>query len=57
MRRARHLDVIGKLEPALKGAGGNAAMQIGFGLFILSLSFARSDDQRILSLLDGHVFG
>lgn len=57
MRRARHLDVIGKLKPALKGAGGDAAMQIGFGFFILALGFARSDDQRILALLDGDVFG
>ncbi|MBA5745485.1 hypothetical protein H3289_28235, partial [Escherichia coli] len=54
-RRAFDEDVVGKLEPALESAGGNALMQI-FGLGLtLSRDLLAANGERLFLHFDGQV--
>ena len=53
MGRADHLNVVRQMEAALKGAGGDAAVQVGLGLILISL--AGRNDQRLLTDFDAQV--
>ena len=49
-----HLDMVGQLEPALEGAGGDAAMQEAAAF--VGLGFPGGHDQAVFLDLDAQIF-